>query len=145
MYVDNAAMQLVLNPTQFDVILTGNMFGDILSDASATLVGSLGLLASASLGGKVGLFEPVHGTAPDIAGQDIANPVAAILSASMMLGDLGEVVSAEALRKAVAESLEQGHLPADLAAIPADAVSTSTFGKLVADLAITTLANKQPV
>src|SRR5208282_2943868 len=85
MYVDNAAMQLIRAPKKFDVIVTGNMFGDILSDAAAMLTGSIGMLPSASLGtGHRGLYEPVHGSAPDIAGRDIANPLAAILSAAMM-------------------------------------------------------------
>ncbi len=131
MYVDNAAMQLVLRPAQFDVILTGNLFGDILSDASATLVGSLGLLASASIGGRVGLFEPVHGTAPDIAGRGIANPFAAILSASMMLGELGEQDASHAVKRAVGQVLENGNMPADLVSRREDAVSTRRLGDLV--------------
>jgi 3-isopropylmalate dehydrogenase len=85
MYVDSAAMSLVLKPAEFDVILTENMFGDILSDQAGGIVGSLGLLASASIGGPVGLYEPVHGSAPDIAGKSIANPLGAILSVAMML------------------------------------------------------------
>jgi len=85
MYVDSAAMTLVARPTQFDVVLTENMFGDILSDQAGGVVGSLGLLASASIGGPVGLYEPVHGSAPDIAGRGIANPLAAILSVALML------------------------------------------------------------
>ena len=85
MYVDNCAMQLVRNPRQFDVIVTENMFGDILSDEAAMLTGSIGMLASASLGGKVALYEPVHGSAPDIAGQDKANPIATVASVAMML------------------------------------------------------------
>jgi 3-isopropylmalate dehydrogenase len=114
MYVDNAAMQLVLNPRQFDVIVTGNLFGDILSDAAATLGGSLGLLPSASVGGKVGLFEPVHGSAPDIAGQGKANPIAAILSASMLLDFLGEARGAEAIRHGVTAALDAGARTGDL-------------------------------
>ena len=86
MYVDNAAMQLIRNPKQFDVIVTSNMFGDILSDEASMLTGSLGMLPSASLGeGSLGLYEPVHGSAPDIAGQDKANPIATIMSVAMML------------------------------------------------------------
>ena len=84
MYVDNAAMQLIRAPKQFDTIVTTNMFGDILSDAAAMITGSIGMLPSASLGGKVGLYEPVHGSAPDIAGQDLANPLATILSVGML-------------------------------------------------------------
>ena len=85
MLVDNCAMQLIRNPKQFDVIVTTNMFGDILSDEAAMLTGSIGMLPSASLGGKVGMYEPVHGSAPDIMGQDKANPLATILSVAMML------------------------------------------------------------
>lgn len=84
MYVDNAAMQLILNPSQFDVILTSNMFGDILSDEASVLSGSIGVLPSASLGDKQGIYEPIHGSAPDIAGEDIANPIGMILSMAMM-------------------------------------------------------------
>lgn len=84
-YVDNCAMQLVLNPKQFDVILTNNIFGDILSDEASTIAGSIGLLPSASLGDGTGMYEPIHGSAPDIAGQGIANPLATILSVAMML------------------------------------------------------------
>ncbi len=114
MYVDNAAMQLVLNPRQFDVIVTGNLFGDILSDAAATLGGSLGLLPSASVGGRVGLFEPVHGSAPDIAGQGKANPIAALLSVAMMMDFLGEARAAAAIRHGVNEALDAGARTADL-------------------------------
>ncbi len=131
MYVDNAAMQLVLNPRQFDVIVTGNLFGDILSDAAATLGGSLGLLPSASVGGEVGLFEPVHGSAPDIAGKDIANPIAAILSASMMLDEFGEDQSAQAIRTGVEKALEEGARTADLWREGLRRVSTSEMGDLI--------------
>lgn len=85
LYVDNAAMQLVLNPKQFDVIVAGNMFGDILSDEASPIGGSLGMMPSASIGGKIGLYEPVHGSAPDIMGKNIANPIATIKSVEMML------------------------------------------------------------
>jgi len=114
MYVDNAAMQLVVRPSQFDVILTGNLFGDILSDAAATLGGSLGLLPSASLGGAVGLFEPVHGSAPDIAGKGVANPVAMLLSAAMMMDELEQSDIATAIRTGVFEALDAGLRTADL-------------------------------
>ncbi len=114
MYVDNAAMQLVLNPRQFDVIVTGNLFGDILSDAAATLGGSLGLLPSASIGGSVGLFEPVHGSAPDLAGKAIANPIAAILSGAMMLEYFGQVDAASSIRNGVNEALAAGLRTRDL-------------------------------
>lgn len=114
--VDNAAMQLVSNPKQFDVIVTENMFGDILSDISAMLTGSLGMLPSASLGGEgPGLFEPIHGSAPDIAGQGIANPLAMLLSAAMMLRDgLGDPGTAERVEAAVDEVLADGLRTADL-------------------------------
>ncbi|MEC8809405.1 MAG: 3-isopropylmalate dehydrogenase, partial [Pseudomonadota bacterium] len=116
MYVDNAAMQLVRAPKQFDVMVTGNMFGDILSDVAAMLTGSLGMLPSASLASSgIGLYEPVHGTAPDIPGQDLANPLATILSVGMMFRyslDLPE--AADRIDTAVAEVLEQGYRTADI-------------------------------
>ena len=116
MLVDNAAMQLVRNPGQFDVAVTSNMFGDILSDEASQLTGSIGMLASASLGAtKRGLYEPIHGSAPDIAGQNKANPIATILSAAMMLRysfDLTE--EADAIEKAVDAVLEKGFRTADL-------------------------------
>ena len=106
LYVDNAAMQVVRQPASFDVIVTANLFGDILSDLAAVIPGSLGLLPSASLGGSVGLFEPIHGSAPDIAGQGIANPVGTMLSAAMMLRHgLGEGAAADALEAAVRSAL----------------------------------------
>ena len=132
-YVDNAAMQLVRAPKQFDVLVTGNMFGDILSDVAAMLTGSLGMLPSASLSASgTGLYEPVHGTAPDIAGQDLANPLATILSVGMMFRyslDLPE--AADRIDKAVANVLEQGHRTADIAADDADPVGCQAMGKLV--------------
>jgi len=116
MYVDNAAMQLVRNPGQFDVVVTGNLFGDILSDQASMCVGSIGLLASASLGeGTKGLYEPIHGSAPDIAGQGIANPSAMILSAAMMLRhSFGMEAQASRIEAAVAAVLAQGVLGHDL-------------------------------
>ena len=115
MYVDRAAMEIVRDPRQFDVILTGNMFGDILSDEASVLAGSLGLLPSASLGAGAGLYEPVHGSAPDIAGQGTANPLAAISSAAMMLDlSFGLRGEAQAIEAAVAACLEGGVLPRDL-------------------------------
>jgi len=116
MYVDNAAMQLVRNPGQFDVVVTGNLFGDILSDQASMCVGSIGLLASASLGdGTKGLYEPIHGSAPDIAGQGIANPSAMILSAAMMLRhSFGMETEAARIEAAVAAVLAQGVLGHDL-------------------------------
>lgn len=115
LYVDNAAMQIVRAPRQFDVILTGNLFGDILSDLAATLPGSLGVLPSASVGEGVGLFEPVHGSAPDLAGTGKANPVGTILSAAMMLDHLGESEAAASIRSGVEAALNDGFLTADLA------------------------------
>ncbi len=111
MLVDNAAMQLIRWPKQFDVILTGNIFGDILSDASSMLCGSLGMLPSASVGdpSKPGVFEPIHGSAPDIAGRDLANPLAMILSAAMMLRyDLGRAEEATLVEKSVDSALRIG-------------------------------------
>lgn len=121
MYVDNAAMQLVKKPGQFDVIVTGNLFGDILSDQASMCVGSIGLLASASLGarqtayGTFGLYEPIHGSAPDIAGKGLANPIATILSAAMLLRhSLGLAAAAEQIEAAVARTLADGVLGHDL-------------------------------
>ena len=116
LYVDNAAMQLVRAPKQFDVIVTGNLFGDILSDAAAMLTGSLGMLPSASLNARgQGIYEPVHGSAPDIAGRNIANPLATILSAAMMLRySLGEAAAADRVEGAVSAVLEQGIRTADI-------------------------------
>jgi 3-isopropylmalate dehydrogenase len=116
MYVDNCAMQLVRNPKQFDVIVTGNMFGDILSDEASMLTGSIGMLPSASLDerGK-GLYEPIHGTAPDIAGKGLANPLATILSAAMMLRySLGQPAAADRVERAVAKVLQSGLRTADI-------------------------------
>ena len=116
MLVDNAAMQLVKNPSQFDVVVTSNMFGDILSDESSQITGSIGMLASASLGdSKCGMYEPIHGSAPDIAGQNKANPIATILSAAMMFRysfDLED--EARCIEKAVDDVLEAGYRTADI-------------------------------
>lgn len=133
MYVDNAAMQLVRAPKQFDVIVTGNMFGDILSDVAAMLTGSLGMLPSASLAASgTGLYEPVHGTAPDIAGKDLANPLATILSVGMMFRySLDLPQAADRIDNAVAKVLEQGHRTADIAAAGTDPVGCQAMGKLV--------------
>ena len=113
MYVDNCAMQLVRNPKQFDVIVTSNIFGDILSDEASMIAGSIGMLASASLsGGKLGLYEPIHGSAPDIAGLGIANPLATILSVAMMLRySLGQPQAADAIEAAVSEVLKTNRTP----------------------------------
>ena len=133
MYVDNAAMQLVRAPKQFDVVVTGNMFGDILSDAAAMLTGSIGMLPSASLDeeGK-GMYEPCHGSAPDIAGQGIANPLATILSVAMMLRySLAENNAAELIEKAVSNVLDQGFRTADIYSEGTTKVSTSDMGDAV--------------
>jgi 3-isopropylmalate dehydrogenase len=133
MYVDNAAMQLVRAPKQFDVLVTGNMFGDILSDAAAMLTGSIGMLPSASLDkdGR-GMYEPCHGSAPDIAGQCIANPLATILSVSMMLRySLGYPQVADAIEVAVGKVLDQGYRTADIYTEGKTKVSTSQMGDAV--------------
>ena len=107
MIVDNTAMQLVLRPEQFDVMVTTNMFGDILSDEVSGLVGGLGLAPGANIGTKAAIFEAVHGSAPDIAGKGIANPSAQILAAAMMLDHLGELERAERIRTAVLDTIVQ--------------------------------------
>ncbi len=136
MYVDNAAMQLVRDPKQFDVILTGNIFGDILSDEASMISGSIGLLPSASIGGSVGLFEPIHGSAPDITGQGIANPIATIASASMMLRfALGEEVAANKIDKAIESVLKDGYRTQDISLYGAKEVcSTDDIGSIIADV-----------
>ena len=134
MYVDNAAMQLVVNPKQFDVIITSNMFGDILSDEASMLTGSIGMLASASLGeGSIGLYEPSHGSAPDIAGQDKANPLAMILSVAMMLSYSFDLVEeAKAIEEAVNKVLDQGYRTIDIMKNGNKCVGTEEMGTLVA-------------
>ena len=133
MYVDNAAMQLVKEPKKFDVIVTGNMFGDILSDEASMLTGSIGMLPSASLNEKgQGLYEPSHGSAPDIAGQGIANPLATILSASMMLRhSLGLAAQADRIEAAVQKALAQGLRTPDIYAPGTQKVSTAQMGDAV--------------
>ncbi|MEK8088291.1 3-isopropylmalate dehydrogenase [Thermithiobacillus plumbiphilus] len=132
MYVDNAAMQLIRNPRQFDVIVTGNIFGDILSDEASQLTGSIGMLASASLGTKYGMYEPIHGSAPDIAGQGIANPIATILSVAMMLRySLNEPVWADRIEAAVSRVLDQGLRTADIHAPGTRRVGTHEMGDAV--------------
>ncbi len=132
-YVDNATMQLVRDPHQFDVMLCGNMFGDIISDEAAMLTGSMGLLASASLNTeKFGLYEPAGGSAPDIAGQGVANPIAEILSAAMMLRySFGYDVAAAAIDSAVETTLEKGICTIDIAVDKSKAVSTSEMGDAI--------------
>ncbi len=137
MYVDNAAMQLVRDPKQFDVILTGNIFGDILSDEASMISGSIGLLPSASMGGKIGLYEPIHGSAPDIAGQGIANPIATIASAAMMLRyALGETKAATKIENAIQKALALGYRTKDLSGYNAKEIcSTSEMGSIIAGFA----------
>ncbi|HEX4783513.1 MAG TPA: 3-isopropylmalate dehydrogenase [Candidatus Sulfotelmatobacter sp.] len=131
-YVDSAAMLLVQRPTDFDLLLTENMFGDILSDQAGGVVGSLGLLASASIGGPVGLYEPVHGSAPDIAGKGIANPLGAILSAAMLLRHSFQLEKeAVCIENAVAAVLSQGARTADLSGKSHTAISTAEMGRRV--------------
>lgn len=133
-YVDSTAMLLVQRPTDFDVLLTENMFGDILSDQAGGVVGSLGLLASASVGGPVGLYEPVHGSAPDIAGKGIANPLGAILSVAMMLRHSFQMeTEAACIEGAVAAVLTQGSRTADLAGKSHAAISTGEMGRLIVE------------
>jgi 3-isopropylmalate dehydrogenase len=134
MYVDSAAMSLVLKPSEFDVILTENMFGDILSDQAGGVVGSLGLLASASIGGPVGLYEPVHGSAPDIAGQNIANPLGAILSVALMLRHTFHLPKeAECVEAGVISTLMGGFRTRDLAGPGEHTVSTVEMGAQIAE------------
>ena len=135
MLVDNCAMQLVMNPGQFDVVLTENMFGDILSDEASMITGSIGMLSSASMNeGKFGMYEPSHGSAPDIAGQNIANPIATILSAAMMLRfsfDLDR--EADAVEAAVQKVLSDGFRTGDIMSEGCKKVSTSEMGDLIAE------------
>ena len=130
LYVDNAAMQLVRWPKQFDTIVTGNLFGDILSDAAAMLTGSIGMLPSASLGASgPGLFEPVHGSAPDIAGQDKANPLAQVLSAAMMLRyGLDQPTAADNIEQAVMKVLDEGYRTGDIISEGMKAVGCREMG-----------------
>ena len=132
MYVDNCAMQLVRNPKQFDVIVTGNLFGDILSDEAAMLTGSLGMLPSASMGDGTALYEPVHGSAPDIAGKNIANPLATIASVAMMLRhSMDRSKEADVLDMAIEQVLQDGHRTRDIARQDEPTVSTTEMGDLV--------------
>ncbi|MDN5334692.1 MAG: 3-isopropylmalate dehydrogenase [Sphaerochaeta sp.] len=134
MYVDNAAMQLVRNPRQFDVVVTSNMFGDILSDEASQITGSIGMLPSASLAEDgFGMYEPIHGSAPDIAGKDLANPIATILSVAMMLRysfSLSE--EADAIERAVSSVLDDGYRTADIYTDGMKKVGTSEMGSLIA-------------
>lgn len=131
LYVDNAAMQLVINPRQFDVILTGNLFGDILSDESSTITGSIGMLPSASLGeNNFGMYEPIHGSAPDIAGEDKANPIATVLSVAMMLRyTLGLEAEAKNIEDAVEKTLQQGWRTGDIATAGEKVIGCREMGR----------------
>ena len=133
MLVDNCAMQIVKNPSQFDVIVTENMFGDILSDEASMITGSIGMIPSSSLGaGTCGLYEPIHGSAPDIAGLDIANPIGTILSAAMMLRFSFDMDNeANAIEKAVGEFLNKGYRTADIMSPGMVEVGCSAAGKLI--------------
>ena len=134
MYVDSAAMALVAHPAEFDVLLTENMFGDILSDQAGGIMGSLGMLASASIGGSVGLYEPVHGSAPDIAGRGVANPLGAILSVAMLLRHSFKLErEAACIESAVSEVLAAGNRTRDLVTPGQPALSTSQMGEKVAE------------
>jgi 3-isopropylmalate dehydrogenase len=131
LFVDNAAMQIILNPKQFDVILTENMFGDIISDEASVITGSLGLLPSASVGNSVALFEPIHGSYPQAAGKDIANPLGSILSAAMMLDHFGLQQEAALVREAAEWTLIHGFVTKDID--PVNFYFTSTIGELITD------------
>lgn len=135
MYVDNAAMQLAINPAQFDVIVTSNIFGDILSDLSSAVAGSIGMLPSASLGaGKLGMYEPIHGSAPDIAGLDIANPIATIVSAAMMLRlSFGLTAEADTIDAAVDKVLDAGYRTKDIMSEGKTEVGTKKMAALIAE------------
>ena len=131
LFVDNAAMQIILNPKQFDVILTENMFGDIISDEASVITGSLGLLPSASVGNSTALFEPIHGSYPQAAGKDIANPLGSILSTAMMLDYFGMQKEAELVREAVEWTLLNGFVTKDID--PVNFYFTTTIGELICD------------
>lgn len=133
LFVDNAAMQMILNPKQFDVILTENLFGDIISDEASVIAGSIGLLASSSIGDKNALFEPIHGSFPQAKGKDIANPLASILSAAMMLKHLGLHQEADAIERAIEKSLALGITTEDIKSKNDFSASTSKVGDFIAD------------
>jgi len=135
MYVDNAAMQLVRDPGQFDVIVTTNMFGDILSDEASMITGSIGMLPSASLNSEnFGMYEPIHGSAPDIAGKDMANPIATVLSCAMMLRYTFDLTSeAEAMERAVSEVLAAGYRTKDIYTDGTKLVGTRKMGDLLTE------------
>lgn len=131
-YVDNCAMQLIRNPKQFDVLVTTNLFGDILSDEAAMLTGSIGMLPSASVGGNTGMYEPIHGSAPDIAGKDVANPIATIASVAMMLSySFNLDQEATAIEQAILRVLEQGYRTKDIHSEGCRLVGTKEMGRLI--------------
>lgn len=131
MFVDNAAMKLIQQPSYFDVVLTENMFGDILTDEASVITGSLGMLPSASKGSKVALYEPIHGSFPQAKGKGIANPIATILSAAMMLEDLGEVAAAKAIYQSIDNVVNENYLTVDLN--PVNPVSTAEVGRRIVE------------
>jgi 3-isopropylmalate dehydrogenase len=132
MYVDNAAMQLILRPTEFDVLVMENMFGDILSDLSAAATGSIGLLPSAAIGDKLALYEPIHGSAPDIAGQNKANPLAAIMTTAMLLEHTAKRPElALAINRAVEDVLNAGARTGDIAKPGETVIGTRQMGEAV--------------
>ncbi|HMI59858.1 MAG TPA: isocitrate/isopropylmalate family dehydrogenase, partial [Puia sp.] len=131
LFVDNAAMQIILNPKQFDVVLTENMFGDIISDEASVISGSLGLLPSASIGKGAALFEPIHGSYPQAAGKDIANPLGSILSAAMLLDHFGLNAEADKIREAANWTLQNGFVTKDID--PINFYFTTTIGELISD------------
>ena len=131
MFVDNAAMQIIVNPKQFDVVLTENMFGDIISDEASVISGSLGLLPSASIGNGAALFEPIHGSYPQAAGKDIANPLGSVLSAAMLLDHIELKEEADLVREAVSWTLQNGFVTKDID--PVNFYLTSTIGELISD------------
>ena len=149
LFVDACAMHLVTHPTRFDVILTENLFGDILSDEAAVLTGSLGMLASATIGGQIDLFEPVHGSAPDIAGENIANPLGAIASVAMLLRYTAKNnAAADAVEKAIDKVLAEGYRTADISNDKENFTKTDEIGDLVAKYAVefaNTRSNSQTV
>jgi 3-isopropylmalate dehydrogenase len=143
MYVDACAMRLAVDPTHFDVILTENLFGDVLSDQAAAVAGSIGMLPSASIGGRVDLYEPVHGSAPDLAGRDRANPFGAIASAAMLLRYTAAMpLEAALVEQAIQRVLESGLRPADLAPPGTRVSSTTEIGEAV-ELAVAELIDHQ--